>query len=61
MFGALAQMSWTLVRSGTGYNVVLGLEEAVALRDFNPLMILVHLANSSVRHMMAADLPRSTR
>jgi hypothetical protein len=41
---------------GTGYDVVLWLEEAVALRDFNPPMISVHSANSSARQKMEAGI-----
>ncbi|WP_038487633.1 cyclic-phosphate processing receiver domain-containing protein [Janthinobacterium agaricidamnosum] len=41
---------------GTGYDVVLWLEEAVALRNFNPPMISVHSANSSARQKMEAGI-----
>ena len=37
---------------GTGYDVVLWIEEAVALRGFRPPRITVHSANSSARHKM---------
>lgn len=41
---------------GTGYDVVLWIEEAVALRDFNPPKITVHSANSSAREKMIAGI-----
>ncbi|BCQ29047.1 hypothetical protein NK8_72370 (plasmid) [Caballeronia sp. NK8] len=34
---------------GTGYDVILWIEEAVALRAFRPPKIFVHSANSSAR------------
>ena len=37
---------------GTGYHVVLWLEEAVALRGFAPPVVRVHSANSSARLKM---------
>jgi hypothetical protein len=37
---------------GTGYTVILWLEEAVALRGFVPPAITVHTANASARHKM---------
>lgn len=37
---------------GTGYDVVLWIEEAVATRDFCPPRIHVHSANSSAREKM---------
>jgi hypothetical protein len=39
-------------KRGTGYDVVLWIEEAVALRGFAPPEILVHSANSSARVKM---------
>ena len=39
---------------GTGYDVVVWIEEAVALRGFKPPRILVHSANSSARSKMEA-------
>ena len=41
---------------GTGYDVILWLEEAVALRDFKPPKISVHSANSSARKKMLAGI-----
>ncbi|WP_431688461.1 cyclic-phosphate processing receiver domain-containing protein [Hahella sp. NBU794] len=37
---------------GTGYDVVLWIEEAVATRGFKPPLIRVHSANSSARKKM---------
>lgn len=41
---------------GTGYDVVLWIEEAVALRGFVPPRIRVHSANSSAREKMVAGI-----
>lgn len=41
---------------GTGYDVVLWIEEAVALRGFVPPKISVHSANSSAREKMEAGI-----
>lgn len=41
---------------GTGYDVVLWVEEAVALRGFVPPKISVHSANSSAREKMLAGI-----
>jgi hypothetical protein len=41
---------------GTGYDVVLWIEEAVALRGFTPPRISVHSANSSARDKMIAGI-----
>ena len=41
---------------GTGYDVVLWIEEAVALHDFKPPKISVHSANSSARQKMEAGI-----
>lgn len=41
---------------GTGYDVVLWIEEVVALRGFMPPKILVHSANSSARQKMLAGI-----
>ncbi|KQZ30492.1 cyclic-phosphate processing receiver domain-containing protein [Duganella sp. Root1480D1] len=41
---------------GTGYDVVLWIEEAVALRGFKPPRISVHSANSSARDKMVAGI-----
>jgi hypothetical protein len=41
---------------GTGYDVVLWIEEAVALRGFRPPKIFVHSANSSARAKMEAGV-----
>lgn len=37
---------------GTGYDVILWIEEAVATRGFNPPKIVVHSANTSARIKM---------
>lgn len=37
---------------GTGYDVVLWIEEEVALNGFKPPIITVHSANTSARHKM---------
>jgi hypothetical protein len=37
---------------GTGYDVILWIEEAVATRGFSPPRIAVHSANSSARQKM---------
>jgi hypothetical protein len=41
---------------GTGYDVILWIEEAVALRGFIPPKIAVHSANSSARMKMQAGI-----
>jgi hypothetical protein len=41
---------------GTGYDVVLWIEEAVALRGFSPPKIAVHSANSSARDKMLSGI-----
>jgi hypothetical protein len=41
---------------GTGYDVILWIEEAVALRGFKPPRILVHSANASARERMLAGI-----
>ncbi len=41
---------------GTGYDVILWIEEAVALRNFKPPKISVHSANSSAREKMQAGI-----
>jgi hypothetical protein len=41
---------------GTGYDVVLWIEEAVALNSFVPPQISVHSANSSARDKMLAGI-----
>ena len=46
---------------GTGYDVVLWIEEAVALRGFDPPIIYVHSANSSARDKMEAGIAAITR
>ena len=45
---------------GTGYDVILWLEEAVATRGFHPPEVVVHSANSSARAKMEAGI-RSIR
>jgi hypothetical protein len=41
---------------GTGYDVILWVEEAVVLRGFKPPRIRVHSANSSARERMLAGI-----
>lgn len=41
---------------GTGYDVVLWIEEQVVLHGFNPPIIHVHSANSSARDKMLAGV-----
>jgi hypothetical protein len=41
---------------GTGYDVILWIEEAVALQNFTPPKIRVHSANSSARAKMLAGI-----
>ncbi|GJH29263.1 MULTISPECIES: cyclic-phosphate processing receiver domain-containing protein [Caballeronia] len=41
---------------GTGYDVILWIEEAVALRGFRPPKIFVHSANSAARAKMEAGV-----
>jgi len=41
---------------GTGYDVVLWIEEAVALRGFRPPRMCVHSANSSARQKMESGI-----
>ena len=41
---------------GTGYDVVLWIEEAVALRGFKPPRIFVHSANSSAKEKMLSGI-----
>ncbi|BBU32602.1 hypothetical protein BTHE68_63360 (plasmid) [Burkholderia sp. THE68] len=41
---------------GTGYDVILWIEEAVALRSFRPPKIFVHSANSAARAKMEAGV-----
>ncbi|WP_145183320.1 cyclic-phosphate processing receiver domain-containing protein [Planctomycetes bacterium Pla163] len=46
---------------GTGYDVVLWIERAVALDGFVPPMIRVHSANSSARQKMEAGIEAIAR
>ena len=41
---------------GTGYDVVLWIEEAVALRGFKPPRMSVHSANSSAKEKMLSGI-----
>jgi hypothetical protein len=41
---------------GTGYDVILWIEEAVALRGFVPPALTVHSANSAARDKMLAGI-----
>jgi hypothetical protein len=43
-------------KRGTGYDVILWLEEAVALRGFKPPKVVVHSANSSARIKMESGI-----
>ncbi len=43
-------------KRGTGYDVILWMEEAVALRGFRPPKITVHSANSSAGDKMRAGV-----
>lgn len=43
---------------GTGYDVVLWIEEAVFTKGFKPPIIKVHSANSSARHKMELGINR---
>ncbi len=43
-------------RRGTGYDVILWIEQAVALRGFTPPIMHVHSANSSARIKMGAGI-----
>ena len=46
---------------GTGYDVLLWIEEAVALRDFQPPEMRAHSANSSARLKMEQAIQTITR
>ena len=46
---------------GTGYDVLLWIEEQVALTDFKPPVIKVHSANSSARQKMEAAIDAISR
>jgi hypothetical protein len=46
---------------GTGYDVVLWIEEAVALRGFKPPSIVVHSANTSAALKMRAGIDSIAR
>ncbi len=46
---------------GTGYDVILWIEEAVATRGFRPPRIKVHSANSSARVKMEAGIRQIER
>ena len=46
---------------GTGYDVLLWLEEAVATRGFMPPRVRVHSANSSARQKMELAIARIER
>ena len=41
---------------GTGYDVILWIEEAIVLREFNPPEILIHTANPAARTRMEAGV-----
>jgi len=41
---------------GTGYDVIVWIEEAVVLRGFNPPKITVHSANPAARRRMLAGI-----
>ena len=46
---------------GTGYDVILWLEEAVATRGFKPPRVVVHSANTSARVKMEAGIEAISR
>ena len=46
---------------GTGYDVLLWIEEAVAVRGFEPPKMSVHCANSSARQKMEAAIATIAR
>ncbi len=46
---------------GTGYDVILWIEEAVALRGFRPPIITVHSANPTARQRMEAGAAKIRR
>ena len=46
---------------GTGYDVLLWIEEAVAVRGFEPPTMCVHSANSSARQKMEAAIATIAR
>ncbi|MBF8999296.1 cyclic-phosphate processing receiver domain-containing protein [Vibrio nitrifigilis] len=46
---------------GTGYDVVLWIEEAVATQGFQPPVIRVHSANSSARQKMESGISNIKR
>lgn len=46
---------------GTGYDVLLWIEEAVAVRGFEPPKMSVHSANSSARQKMEAAIATIAR
>jgi hypothetical protein len=46
---------------GTGYDVVLWIEQAVAMRGFAPPIVRVHSANSSARLKMEAGIEAIAR
>lgn len=48
-------------RRGTGYDVVLWIERAVAERGFDPPVVRVHSANSSARLEMEAGIEAIAR
>lgn len=48
-------------RRGTGYDVVLWIEDAVATRGFHPPAIAVHSANASARVKMEAGIAAIAR
>lgn len=43
-------------KKGTGYDVILWLEEAVAVRAFKPPQVIVHSANASARIKMESGI-----
>jgi hypothetical protein len=49
------------VERGTGYDVVLWIEEAVVTRDFVPPTMSVHSANSSARQKMEMGIQAINR
>lgn len=48
-------------KKGTGYDVILWVEEAVAVRGFKPPRLSVHSANSSAREKMERGIQSIVR
>ncbi|WNZ61527.1 hypothetical protein QEG98_37615 [Myxococcus sp. MxC21-1] len=59
--GQVTELSLSDDTHGTGYDVLLWLEEAVATRGFVPPRVQVHSANSSARQKMTLAITRIGR